>query len=104
MSYFAEFKKLPRWVYEGGLQSDIVISKVEFEQYINSVKDTNIYRHLYLADCQSLIGSIQDMVQSINSNFINFYVQLANVNVPYDNGTFWTLSSETSLLFSVLIT
>ncbi|OEF98271.1 hypothetical protein [Desulfuribacillus alkaliarsenatis] len=102
--YYQELKVLPIWVYTAGLDSDISVGKKEFERLINSIKKDSVYKHLYLADCQSLIGSVQENILSINWGLINFYIQLSNTEhiESTSDGVFWKKSMQTSLVFSIL--
>lgn len=112
---------LPIWVTKAGLDSDFFISKEQFEYFCNrSLKpeidnlpkdieekykllDSQKNKYLYLADCHFLVDSIQELIISANTSFINFYKDLCNINVCYDFvDDYWTSGYETRLVFADL--
>ena len=63
--YYEELAILPIWVQEAGQNSDCVIDVDLFCELINaeeSRKIPNLYKHLYLVDCQFLVGTIQNLL------------------------------------------
>ena len=52
------------WTQYAGQNSDFNISAETFQKLItddNSTKIPNLYEHLYLVDCQFLVGTIQNL-------------------------------------------
>lgn len=42
-------------------------------------KIPNLYKHLYLVDCQFLVGTIQNLLCSMEDAFIRYYIMLTNL-------------------------
>lgn len=82
-SYYEELKVLPIWVQEAGQNSDYLVSAEMFQELIQSdysVKFPNLYKHLYLVDCQFLVGTVQNLLSSMEDAFIRYYVTLATLD------------------------
>lgn len=61
--YYSEFTCLPIWVSEAGQNSDCAVSANMFSEFINKYDGIpNLYKHLYLKDCQFLVGTIQNLL------------------------------------------
>lgn len=89
--YYSKIYDDPIILLTGGLDSDINIGKRDFEEFLNENNgNSKIYKKLYLADCQFLIATLQDLVLQSNSNFIQFYKELCetqiDINIKYDYG------------------
>lgn len=108
--YYREINNLPILVQEAGQDSDCSLKKNDFEkflrnEYISNIP--NIYKHLYLVDCQYLIGSIQNLLEGMEYSFTNFYVKLSDFshtvfpNETKDN-TWLELSSTSRHITSLL--
>lgn len=80
--YAKEAASIPCGLFLGGQNSDIHINKDQFlklvNQYIPCV--TNLYRHIYVADCQYLVATIQHLLQSADYCFVQYYIQITRVN------------------------
>ncbi len=63
--YYQEWSILPIWVQEAGQNSDCVISVDTFNEWISESNIPNLYKHLYLVDCQFLVGTIQNLLCAI---------------------------------------
>jgi hypothetical protein len=59
-----------------GVDSDIKISKSEFESWVKSEKSEETNRLLYYYDFQNLVGSLQNLVQESRFLFCEFYKTL----------------------------
>ncbi len=75
-----------RWVafrvQEAGQNSDSTIDVDLFCKLINaeeSRKIPNMYKHLYLVDCQFLVGTIQNLLSAMEDAFVRYYMTLANM-------------------------
>lgn len=70
------------WTQYAGQNSDFNISAETFQKLItddNSTKIPNLYKHLYLVDCQFLVGTIQNLLCSMEDAFIRYYIMLTNL-------------------------
>ena len=71
--YYEEMARLPIWVQEAGQNSDSTIDVDLFCKLINaeeSRKIPNMYKHLYLVDCQFLVGTIQNLLSAMEDAFV----------------------------------
>lgn len=71
--YYKEKMCLPIWVQDAGQNSDCVISTDMFSEWIVEADIPNLYRHLYLVDCQFLVGTVQNLLCAVEDAFINYY-------------------------------
>lgn len=73
---------IPLGLALGGQNSDISIDKLQFlkllEQYTSYSPD--LYRYLYVTDCQYLVSSIKSLLQSVDFCFIQYYTQITNID------------------------
>jgi hypothetical protein len=76
--YYDLLPMTPIWLSQAGLDSDIKISREEFEQMVVGAGETEC-RFLYYYDLIALIGSLQNAVQEVKYLVGNFYEEL-NVN------------------------
>lgn len=97
--YYEFIGALPQGITRGGLDSDFDIPKENFQKYfeknlielipshLRSTEIVKLYEQLdlrkndyaYLADCQSMINSVQELLQTCQSNFVFFYKMLCNI-------------------------
>lgn len=79
--YYRELNSLPIWVQGAGQDSDCDATAELFSKWIqeDSEKIPNLYRHLYLVDCQFLVGTIQNLLTGMEDAFINYFKQISNV-------------------------
>ncbi len=80
--YYKEVNVLPIWVQEAGQNSDSAIDVDLFSELINddeNRKIPNLYKHLYLVDCQFLVGTIQNLLSAMEDAFIRYYMTLAEM-------------------------
>lgn len=79
-AYYAELCTLPIFVQDAGQSSDCALKKDFFMKLLKEYaeKHPNIYKYLYLVDCQYLIGTIQNLLSGMEYSFINFYTKLSN--------------------------
>ncbi|MEE0517732.1 MAG: hypothetical protein UC708_07610 [Anaerovoracaceae bacterium] len=76
--YYREVYSLPIWVQDAGQNSDCSISAYTFEQWIRESKVPNLYKHLYLVDCQFLVGTVQNLLCALEDTFIRYYKVIAS--------------------------
>lgn len=87
--YYKYLKLQPQGLMRAGLDSDCNLSKEMFEKYFVStiqgiVGEKEFYKGLnekkfkyaYLADCDSLINTLQELIQNCHSYLISFYKML----------------------------
>lgn len=100
-AYYTELDSLPAFVQTAGIDSDCCLDSKQFVEYFDiALKySPNLYKHLYLNDCQFLIATIQNLVEAMNDCLCNFYVCLSGIELlrgcSFDN-TVVTLSSYQS--------
>lgn len=112
--YYEELAVLPVWVQEAGQNSDCAIDVDLFCELINaeeSRKTPNLYKHLYLVDCQFLVGTIQNLLSAMEDAFVRYYMTLANMreNDAYKrltdpNGTICIISEDSRCASALLET
>ena len=71
--YYREVASLPIWIQRAGQDSDCAISSDMFSEWMQKANIPNLYKHLYLVDCQFLIGTVQNLLSAIEDAFINYY-------------------------------
>lgn len=83
--YNKELDSLPIWIQGAGQDSDCKISSDEFNEWIQKSDIPNLYKHLYLVDCQFLIGTVQNLLFAIEDSFINYYKTISAVQLDEDD-------------------
>jgi len=103
-AYHREMPITPLWVYHAGLDSDFTVDKTVFEGWSQESKLPNLNKHLFLADCLSLIGNIQHRIIASKSLFCQFYKNLSNVDAHLfeEDGLYWTSGENITVVFSTL--
>lgn len=76
--YYRELKFLPLWIQHAGQDSDFSFSAEDFREYIVKSDLPNLYRHLYLVDCQFLVGTVQNLLCAMEDAFINYYKTISS--------------------------
>lgn len=102
--YHAERGLIPLWVYHAGLDSDLSTGKDRFNTWVQEISNLRYYKHLFLADCHNLIGSIQNRILATKTQFKNFFIQLDEVDAAMfeNDGVYWTTGENTVQTFSSL--
>lgn len=76
--------------------------KTDVEEILNKI-DNMKYKYAYLADCQSLINTLQELILGSNSSFIGFYKLLSEVPVKLDFcDDYYAISPEGRLAYNML--
>lgn len=100
-SYDKGISKLPTGLLLGGQNSDIPITKEGFLNYVEwsfPCLGESLYRHLYVEDCQYLISTVQDLLESVEYCFVQYYVQIAQIECPiFCSEEVFTISSQKSM-------
>lgn len=100
-AYYEELYLLPIYAQTAGIDSDCCLSSKRFVEFFDmSLKhNPNLYRHIYLNDCQFLISTVQNLIEAMSDCLCNFYVRLSEIELfqggSFDN-TIVTLSSYQS--------
>lgn len=79
--YYTELDLLPVFVQTAGQDSNCGVSAELFQELISSEEMKNVpnfFKHLYLVDCQFLIGTIQNLLIGMEYCFINYYLLLSS--------------------------
>lgn len=85
IQYYKEQSVMPIFVTEAGQDSDCPLSSKNFSKLLSDNQFNylpNFYRHLYLADCQLLIGSIQNLLESMEYSFVNYFTNICDIVTP----------------------
>lgn len=108
-AYYEQLNSIPIFVQEAGQDSDCSIDTIDFNELTKEffeIFGSDLYRHLYLVDCQYLIGTIQNHLCEMNDLFIKFYVDICNANVickeRFTDKIYYQVSAESRLLSSVV--
>lgn len=100
--YYKESYSFPMGLALGGQSSDSSINKHDFVDLVEQYKPyfTDVYRHLYVADCQYLISTVQNLLVSAEYCFTQYYTQIAQIECRHKllDGTYITGSEETMQL------
>ena len=120
--YYRHIDYLPYIVMKAGLDSDCNLSKEQFQQFIEqdlgmsqlavykndetkviyAFLEKHKYQYLYLSDCQALINSVQELLQTCRSNFVFFYKLLCEIDGPKDFcDDYYAISSEGRIVISI---
>lgn len=99
--YYREVATLPIWVQQAGQDSDCAISSDKFSEWMQKANILNLYKHLYLIDCQFLIGTVQNLLIAIEDAFVNYYKTISGFKIDEHykeltdcNGTLMLSSSD----------
>lgn len=98
--YYKEVSNLPIGLLYGGQDSDIPISKNRFLKLSKEFSPDfdNIYRHLYVGDCQYLVYTIQNLLMSAEHCYLQYYIRIAQIDCKYsDLGEVLTVSNDESM-------
>lgn len=121
--YYKDINSQPQWITRAGLDSDFDMSKEQLIECFSTPMDTIMakykcseeilqrfkehdskkYRYAYLADCQSLINTLQELLRGCNSSFIGFYTHLCSLHtVPKMEGHYYECSIASRMVFNFL--
>lgn len=80
--YYMELSVMPIFVQEAGQDSECELTADLFTEWIQKdeyKKLPNFYKHLYLVDCQFLVGTIQNLLCGMEDSFIRYYSLISSV-------------------------
>lgn len=104
--YFREATTLPIYIQEAGQNSDSPLKKDDFMKFLSITAKAipSIYKHIYLIDCQYLVGTIQNLLIGLEYSFIHFYINLSNTKTfnCKPTTTMMELSSKASEITTLL--
>ena len=75
--YYKELSSMPIWVQKAGQSSGIAISSDMFTELMDNAAIPNLFKHLYLVDCQFLVGTVQNLLCAMESAFVSYYQLLS---------------------------
>ena len=104
--YYAQLHVMPIFVQSAGQDSDCGLTANCFSKLLDSHKTMpEIYRHMYLVDCQYLIGTIQNLLNGMDDAFVNYFVKTSGIEssarIEADT-TYWITSMSVRNISSIL--
>ncbi len=80
--YYSVASIIPSDVFLGGQNSDTPVNKSRFLELSSCFASyvSDLYRYLYVSDCQYLIATVQNLLQSAEYCFIQYYIQITEVD------------------------
>lgn len=107
--YYSELASLPILLQCAGQDSEFTCSSEMFQElilYAESQNFPDLYRHLYLVDCQFMIGTIQNLLIGMEDAFINYFEKISTINLKVNpeeqDATFIVRSGETISISGLL--
>lgn len=102
--YYSESSILPVGLHLGGQSSEVMMDKLSFLKCVEQCIPyfDNIYRHLYVNDCQYLIATVQNLLSSVEHCFVQYYTQIVQIkplNFSLGNSLMITSSKTMELTF-----
>lgn len=100
--YYKYIEHLPVYITKAGLDSDCNLSKEEFQRLLNgNFVGDNRNSFLYLCDCQALVNSVQELLQTCRSNFVFFYKLLCEMDgLTNFTEDYYAISAEGRIVIS----
>ena len=122
--YYKDYGIQPQWISRAGLDSDFDMSKDELVRCFSTPMhvvmtndesedkalleiyeeiDSKKYRYAYVADCQSLVNTLQELLIGCHSSFIGFYKHLCTLDVtPEMECIYYECGPEAHMVYSFL--
>ena len=122
--YYKNYGIQPQWISRGGLDSDFDMSKEALVKCFSSPLheivaptglgdetllqvyqeiDSKKLRYAYVADCQSLVNTLQELIMGCHSSFVGFYKHLCSLPVdPKMECDYYESGPETRMVYSFL--
>lgn len=122
--YYKDYEVQPQWISRAGLDSDFNMSKdalincfstsihdrmaeygLKDETYLRIYKeiDAKKFKYAYVADCQSLVNTLQELVMGCHSSLIGFYKYLCSLHdAPQMEGIYYECSPESRMVYGFL--
>lgn len=103
--YYRQLNSMPQFIQQAGQNSDCALTLDIFNKLVREyfkIFGNDLYRHLYLVDCQYIIGTIQNHLCEMNDLFIRFYVDICEAKIickeEFKDKSFFLVSLESRLL------
>ena len=123
--YYKNYDIQPRWISRAGMDSDLDISQCELIEcfsrpiYEHIAKsgftndtlmqayqeiDDKKFKYAYVADCQALINTLQELIVGCDGSFIGFYKQLCTLHadIGEKEGAFYGCGANCQMVYSFL--
>ena len=122
--FYKNYAIQPQWISRAGLDSDFEISKEQTKEWFSTPIQTRIkemgidsdellevyeeieakkFKYAYVADCQSLINTLQELLCGCHSSFIGFYKNLCSLpSVVPENGVYFQCCASSRMVYSFL--
>ena len=105
-AYYEIIPNLLIWNEAAGHSAEWDGSVDEYNGLVRRIRGKIVFeKYMMLVDLQGLLGSIQNLITAINSDFMNFYIQLTTIGEDrpsFETGTTWTSGYHCSIVFSLL--
>lgn len=114
----------PQWISRAGLDSDFAMSKdetakcfstsipvimakhgIDDEDLLKIYREIDVkkFEYAYIADCQSLINTLQELIMGCHSSFVGFYKHLCSLpTIPKMGDVAFACSAESRMVYSFL--
>ena len=122
--YYSNYDIQPQWISQAGMNSDFDMSKDELalcfasplhdimaehgvtDEAIISIYreiDAKKYKYAYVADCQSLINTLQSLAIGCHSSFVGFYKHLCSLQEePEMSRTYYECGPHSQMVYGFL--
>lgn len=122
--YYKDGGIQPQWISRAGLDSDFDMPQEEFAKCISTPIDkrmaelgvkndallqvykeieTKKFKFAYIADCQSLVNTLQELLAGCHSSFLGFFKHLCSLNdMPKMGDSYFECGAESRMVYSFL--
>lgn len=122
--YYKDFGLQPQWIMRAGLDSDFDMPKEQLEECFSTpihermlkhgIHDKNLlakyqeiesqkFKYAYVADCQGMVNTLQELLRGCHSAFIGFYKQLCTLPNEADmDGVYYAMGPDSRMAYSFL--
>lgn len=122
--YYKDYGIQPQWISRAGLDSDFDMPKDVLVDCFSTplhgrmadigIKDEDLlqiyreidakkFKYAYTADCQSLVNTLQELIQGCHSSFVGFYKHLCSLHsTPQMDCIYFECSPEARMVYSFL--
>ncbi|MGE4284277.1 MAG: hypothetical protein AB7G87_11225 [Clostridia bacterium] len=105
--YYSQLNLMPIFVQTAGQDSDCGLTADSFCKLMDIHKSMpEIYRYLYLVDCQFLIGTIQNLLSGMEDEFVDYFIKISSIkdsqHIEALNTTYFVMSRSVRNISSLL--
>ena len=108
--YYKQCCSMPIFVQSAGQDSESSITASQFQELLklsalNNNLCIDLYRHLYLVDCQYLVGTIQNLLSGMEDAFINYFIKICGISslaISNPDTTYFVMSQSVRNISSLL--